>query len=54
MDLDPEIYCPICARTIIAYNIDEVKDGYAEYYTFLHDAIPHDYYDLEALEYGIQ
>jgi hypothetical protein len=47
-------YCPICEIIIEAINTDEVNSGSHESYIFIHDDIPHEDSDIEALDYGLQ
>lgn len=49
-----EIYCPVCGRTIKAINSDEFDRTEHDGYIFVHDEIPHDNSDIDALEYLIQ
>ena len=49
-----EVYCPICARVIVAENIEEVESGEHDGYLFVHDDIVHDDDDIDALENGVQ
>ena len=49
-----EMYCPICQRNIVASNREEVKSGEHDGYIFVHDEIPHDNTDIEAVNNGIQ
>ncbi len=51
---DVEKYCPICARVIVAENIEEVESGEHDSYLFVHDDIVHDDDDIDALENGVQ
>jgi len=50
---DYEIYCPICRHIIEASNIREVEEGEHDSYIFVHDDMPHDDNDTEALSHGI-
>ena len=49
-----EKYCPICGRVLTASNIEEVRNGEHESYIFVHDDIPHEDGDIEALKQGVQ
>ena len=51
---DSEKYCPICGRTIVAVNIEDVESGEHDGYLFVHDDIVHDDDDIDALENGVQ
>ena len=51
---ESEMYCHICQCIIVADNIEEVESGEHEGYLFIHDDIPHEEYDIEALINGIQ
>ena len=51
---DGEKYCPICARVIVAENIEEVESGEHDGYLFVHNIIVHDDDDIDALENGVQ
>ena len=51
---DSSIYCPVCGRTIIASNLEEVNSGEHDGYLFVHDDIAHTDDDLKALERGVQ
>ena len=51
---DGEKYCPICARVIVAENIEEVESGEHDGYLFVHDDIVHDDDDIDALANGVQ
>jgi hypothetical protein len=50
---DSALYCPICQRVIIALNIEEVRSGEHDGYVFVHDDIPHEDSDIDALAAGI-
>jgi hypothetical protein len=50
---DRQKYCPICQRVIIASNAEEVLSGEHEGYVFVHDDIPHEDSDIDALESGL-
>jgi len=52
--MNSELYCPICARTILADNIEEVESGEHECFIFVHDNIPHMDMDIDALNTGLQ
>ena len=47
------IYCPVCEKSLVAINADEVEIGASDGYIFVHDEIPHDDTDLDALDSGI-
>lgn len=47
------IYCPICAREIHPENSREVEDGEHGAYVYVHDPVPHDDSDIEALDSGV-
>ncbi len=49
-----EIYCPICARVIVAENIEDVENGNDDGYLFVHDDIVNDDGDIDALHRGLQ
>ena len=51
---DYEQYCPICARVIVAENIEDVENGEHDGYLFVHDDIVHDDDDIDALVNGVQ
>ena len=48
--IDSEMYCPICGRTIVASNIEEVESGEHDGFLFVHDDIDHSDSDMQALE----
>lgn len=50
---EPELYCPICQRVIIASNIDEVQSGEHDGYVFVHDDVEHSMDEMKALSCGI-
>jgi len=52
--MNSELYCPICGRTILANNIEEVESGEHEGFIFVHDDIPHTDTDIDALNTGVQ
>jgi hypothetical protein len=54
MSENGRVYCPICGRTIVAVNIDDVENGDDDGYLFVHDDIVHTDSDLEALHAGVQ
>lgn len=54
MSENGRIYCPICGRTIVAVNIEDVENGDDESYLFVHDDIVHTDSDLDALHVGLQ
>lgn len=37
-----KIYCETCGHTIEASNIEDVEDGTADCYIFVHDPVVHD------------
>lgn len=47
------IYCPVCAKNLIAANSEDVRSGMHDGFIFVHDNVPHDDTDIEALELGI-
>ena len=51
--LEEEIYCPICGRIIQAANKNDVDNGIADCYVFVHDDIIHEDNDIEALSNSI-
>lgn len=51
--MDSAIYWPVCQRVIYAENVEEVKSGEHDGFLYVHDDVPHDDDDLEALENGI-
>ena len=51
--MDDVIYCPICGRNLYATNRVEVEAGEDDSFIFIHDEIPHDDSDIQALGYGI-
>lgn len=54
MNNDGVIYCPICQRHIVAVNREEVREGLADAYVFLHDTLDeHTDEELEAIEHGV-
>ena len=46
-------YCPVCRRHITASNTSEVESGEHDGYIFVHDAVPHEDSEIDALENGI-
>jgi uncharacterized Zn finger protein (UPF0148 family) len=51
--MDGVMYCPICGHEIEASNKKEVENGEHASYIYIHDEIPHEDEDIEALENGI-
>ena len=49
-----EVYCPICARVIVAENAEEVENGDDDGYFFIHDDVVHDDDDIDALANVVQ
>jgi hypothetical protein len=47
------LYCPICARLIVAANKDEVLAQQGLRFVFVHDERPHTDEDLIMLEHGV-
>ena len=51
---DDELYCPVCGRVLKANNSKEVDIGLHDGFIFVHDEVPHNDSDIDALEVGIQ
>ena len=52
-ELKVSLYCPVCARTIFAGNVEDVRTGKHDGFIFTHDDVPHKDSDIDALEHGI-
>jgi len=48
-----DIYCPICQKNIKPINIHEFENGEDDGLIYVHDEIPHDDGDIDALSNGI-
>ena len=53
-DVEVSIYCPICQRYITASNVSQVRNGEHDGFIYVHDDMPHDDTDIEAINNGIQ
>lgn len=47
------IYCPICGRTLLATNVEDVRTGKHDGFIYVHDDIDHKDSDIDALNHGI-
>ena len=52
--INNSIYCPVCGRWILADNVDEIESGENDYRIFVHDDVPHNESDMDALSAGLQ